>query len=277
MASRTICILFGLAIMTVQIAETARAAQAGFSNVAYGADPEQILDVYPAQQPGPHRLVVFVHGGGWVMGGKQGGHKIAGPLNQAGYTVASIGYRLVPHTDVAGSVQDVARATSYLLHHASAFGIDPHRFALMGHSSGAHIVALLGTDQRYLLQAGVNIHDLSAVITLDGVFDVTVNLSRHPNETRVEVFGADPAAWTRYSPVSYVGTMQAHPAFCLLHEDTNQRFIEQAQSFETVLRQHNETLLTKVVPGLKHGELMGLFDSNAPMASFTLDCLAKTA
>ncbi len=277
MASRTLYVLFGLAIMTAHMAETAHAAPAAFANVSYGPDPEQILDVYPAQQPGPHRLVVFVHGGGWVMGGKQGGHKIAGPLNQAGYTVASVGYRLVPHTDVAGSVEDVAQATSYLLHHAAAFGIDPHRFALMGHSSGAHVVALLGTDQRYLVQAGVNPNDLSAVIALDGVFDVAVNLSRHPNETRVEVFGADPAQWTRYSPVSYVGTMQAHPAFCLLHENTNHRFIEQAESFESVLRQHHETVMTKLAPGLKHGELMSLFESDAPMAPFTLECLAKTA
>ena len=277
MASRTIYLLFGLAITMAHIAETAHAAPAAFANVAYGPDPEQVLDVYPAQQPGPHRLVIFVHGGGWVMGGKQGGHKIADALNQAGYAVASIGYRLVPHTDVSGSVEDVARATAYLLHHASEFAINPRRFALMGHSSGAHLVALLGTDQRYLRQAGVDPRDLSAVITLDGVFDVPSNLSRHPDETRQEVFGTNPAEWTRYSPVSYVATMQAHPAFCLLHEDTNRRFIEQAESFETVLRQHNETVLTTVAPGLKHGELMGLFDSNAPMAPFVLACLAKTA
>ena len=270
-------LLLGFAIMSSDLASTVHAYAAAFANVAYGTDPEQVLDVYPAAQPGPHRLVVFVHGGGWVMGNKQGGHKIAGPLNQAGYTVASIGYRLVPHTDVAGSVQDVAQATAYLLHHAADFNIDPHRFALMGHSSGAHVVALLGTDQRYLRQAGVDPRDLSAVITLDGVFDVPSNLSRHPDETKQEVFGADPAQWTRYSPVSFVPTMQAHPSFCLLHEDTNRRFVEQAESFEAVLRQHGETVLTKVAPGLKHGELMGLFESgDMPMAPFALECLAKT-
>ena len=268
----------GFAIMSIHVAGTDHAAAAAeYADVAYGSDPEQKMDIYPAPQPGPHRLVVFVHGGGWVMGGKQGGHKIAGPLNRAGYTVASIGYRLIPQTDVAGSVTDVAHATAYLLGHAATFQIDPHRFALMGHSSGAHLVALLGTDQHYLSEAGVDPAQLSAVITLDGVFDVTSNLSRHPSETREEVFGTNPADWARLSPISYVQTMQAHPAFCLLHEDTNHRFVEQAESFETVLRQHKETVLTRLAPGLKHGELMSLFDTDAPMAPFTLECLAKTA
>ena len=275
MSLRPIPLLFCLAVMLVHPDNIAQAAPAE-ANVAYGPDPQQVLDLYPAPQPGPHRLVVFVHGGGWMTGNKQGGHKIAGPLNQAGYTVASVGYRLVPHTDVAGSVQDVAQATGYLLHHAADFSIDPHRFALMGHSSGAHLVALLGTDQRYLQQAGVDPKELSAVITLDGVFDLQSNLTRHPNETRQEVFGTDPALWARLSPVNYVATMGAHPTFCLLHEDTNRRFVEQAESFQTVLQQHHEAVLTKVAPGLKHGELMGLFESDAPMAPFTLECLAKT-
>ena len=268
--------LLGLAIMSAHLVSTAYAAPAAQANVAYGADPEQVLDIYPAQQPGLHRLVVFVHGGGWMTGNKQGGQKIAGPLNQAGYTVASIGYRLVPHVDVAGSVQDVAQATAYLLRHAADFSIDPHRFALMGHSSGAHLVALLGTDQHYLQQAGVDVTQLAAVITLDGVFDLQSNLTRHPNETRQEVFGTDPALWTLLSPVSYVATMQAHPSFCVLHEDTNRRFIEQAEAFEAALQKRQEAMLTRLAPGLKHGELMDLFDSDAPMASFTLECLAKT-
>jgi acetyl esterase/lipase len=245
--------------------------------IAYGPDPAQMLDLYRAGGPGPHRLVLFVHGGGWVAGNQHpGGRRLAATLNRAGYTLASVGYRLVPHTDVAGSVSDVARAAAFLLRDAASYGIDPAHFALMGHSSGAHLVALLGTDQSYLRNAGVDPAKLETVITLDGVFDVPANITHYPTETRKEVFGADPAVWTRYSPVSHLDGMQSHPEFCLMHEDTNPRFVEQEQLFETALRQHGEKVEAATAPGLKHAELMKLFDSNEPMAMFTLNCLAKS-
>jgi acetyl esterase/lipase len=256
------------------------AARGGLMNdsteLAYGSDPAQQIDLYPAPGAGPHRLVLFIHGGGWVAGNQHpGGRRLAETLNQAGFTLASVGYRLVPETDVAGSVSDVAHAAGYLLSQAGRFNLDPNHFAIMGHSSGAHMAALLGTDQSYLQNAGVNPAHLTTVIALDGVFDVTANLTDYPTDTRREVFGADPALWKRYSPVDHLDGMQAHPEFCLLHEDTVPRFVEQEELFEKALRSHGETVRTEVAPGLKHAQLMSLFDSNEPMAMFTLKCLAE--
>ncbi len=246
------------------------------TDIAYGPDPAEKLDFYPASGPGPHRLVLFLHGGGWVGGNQHpGGRRLAATLNQAGYSLASVGYRLVPETDVGGAVTDAAQAAAYLLGHAAQFGLDPDHFAVMGHSSGAHMAALLGTDQTYLRRAGVDPAKLTTVIALDGVFDVVANVTHYPTETRREVFGTDPALWHRYSPVDHVGEMRAHPEFCLLNENTNPRFVEQEHLFEAVLRSHGEAVRTEVAPGLKHAQLMSLFDTDQPMAMFTLACLNK--
>ena len=137
------------------------------------------------------------------------------------------------------------------------------------------MVALLGTDSSYLRHAGVDPAGLRAVVTLDGVFDVKANLTHYPSEKREKVFGDDPAAWARVSPVDLIAGMTTHPRFCLVHEDRVPRFIEQEGLFEAALKKHGETVQAVVAPGLSHVQLVKKFaDASEPMASFTLGCLA---
>ncbi len=241
----------------------------------YGTDPAQTLDLFHPASSRPARLVVFVHGGGWVGGHKSAGRKIAPPLVAQGYAVASTGYRLFPQASAAGEVQDAANAIGYLLHNAQRFGLDPGGFAVIGHSSGAHMVALLGTDGSYLRRAGVDPAKLRTVITLDGVFDVRANITHYPKPREDAVFGTDPAAWARVSPVDLIAGMTMHPRFCLVHEDTVPRFIEQEGLFEAALKKHGEAVQAVVAPGLSHAQLVGEFaDAAQPMAAFALGCLA---
>jgi len=260
--------LIGLAALLV--APTARAQQ----TLAYGAAPDMQLDLYQPAGSGPFRLVVFIHGGGWTSGNKATGEHVAPSLVSAGYAVASIDYRKVPEITPQGQIGDTAAAIAYLLHNAAKLRLSPTGIALLGHSSGGHVVTLLGTDQTYLSRAGVDPHVVKAVIALDGVYDVTANVTHFPSATRLEVFGADHTAWRALSPTENLSQMQAHPAFCLLHEDTDRRFIEQAGLFETALSSHGETLRTALAPGLHHPQLVNRFgDPDLPMLPFTLDCL----
>ena len=246
------------------------------NDIAYGTDPAQKLDLYTASGAGPHKLVVWVHGGGWWMGDKRGAIHLAEPLAAAGYTVAAIDYRMVPHTDVAGEMNDLALATAFLLGHAAQYGIDTNHFAVIGHSSGAHMAALLGADQSYLRHAGIDPNKLAVAISLDGIFDIKANVTHYPNAARPDVFGTDPQTWTRYSPIAHLGEMTAHPLFCPLHEDTNPRFVEQAALFEAALKQHGEHFMPAVAHGLNHGQLATEYNNPAqPMAGFVLDCLKK--
>jgi acetyl esterase/lipase len=243
-------------------------------DVPYGNDPAEILDLYHPAGAGPAHLVVFLHGGGWVAGQKNIGRLIAPPLVARGYAVASLGYRLYPQATPAGAAQDAANGIAYLLRNAARFGLSPGRFALIGHSSGAHMVALLGTDAGYLRRAGLDPASLAAVITLDGVFDVHANLTDFPNQKREAVFGDDPAGWKQVSPVDLLDTASIHPRFCLVHEDTNARFVEQEALFAAALARHGAPAQSVVAHGLTHGDLVQEFsDAAAPMAPFALSCL----
>ena len=130
----------------------------GKQSQSYGSDALQNLDYWPAQKTkAPAPLVVFVHGGGWKRGSKDNasGAWKAPHYTGAGYAYAAINYRLVPGATVEDQAADVAAALRYLIDHAAALGIDPARIVLMGHSAGAHLVALVGTDERYLKGAGL--------------------------------------------------------------------------------------------------------------------------
>lgn len=137
--------------------------------IAYGADPLQRLDYWPAGTPRAP-LIVFIHGGGWQGGDKSSeaeSPKVA-YFRSRGFAFSALNYRLVPQVSVGGQVQDVANALAFLVGRANALGFDPRRIILVGHSSGGHLAALVGTDPRYLRQAGLDISSVAGVILLDG-------------------------------------------------------------------------------------------------------------
>jgi len=140
--------------------------------VAYGPHHLQQMDFYPAapQDSGPRPLIVFVHGGAWVGGDKSdstGAAKIR-HYTEAGYHLASINYRLLPEVDIEDQARDVAAAIGALVANAGPMDIDPQRVVLMGHSAGAHLAALVGTDPDYLDANGRWPGDIAGVILLDG-------------------------------------------------------------------------------------------------------------
>ena len=202
-------------------------AAAAAQTIAYGRDPLQVLDFWPAQRAagtaaGPAPLIVFVHGGGWKRGSKD---NAAGGWKQVhypglGYAYASINYRLVPQATVEQQAADVAAALRALLDRADTLGIDRGRVVLMGHSAGAHLVALVGTDEQYLRGAGLSFRDLRGVIPLDGAaYDVPRQIAeggRFMHDTYLEAFGSDPARQRALSPTIQAAAPNA-PAFLLLH------------------------------------------------------------
>lgn len=254
------------------LAPAALAQQAVF----YGSDPRQKVLLYPAPGPGPHPVLVFVHGGAWVLGAPRGAAPVAAAVNAVGWTLASVGYRLVPDVPVETSIADVATAIAYLVREAPSLGLDARRMALAGHSSGAHVAALLAADPSWLRAAGVNPRLVRAAVLLDGVYDVESNLTHFPSPAgRHDVFGQDRARWRRLSPTSYLAGGRALPLFCVAHEDTDPRLSEQSQIFLRALRANGERFTDLPVPGFTHIQMLRqASDPGAPIAGFIGRCLS---
>ncbi len=189
--------------------------------LSYGSDRLQNLLYWPATQPDAP-LVVFVHGGGWSRGDArmmEGSDKLE-HWREAGYAVASVNYRLVPDATVEQQAGDVAAALAYLRRNATRLGFDADRVALTGHSAGAHLVALVGTDPQYLSAAGLSFANLRGVLPLDGAaYDVPAQVAegnRLMHDRYLQAFGAEPQRQRALSPTLHAAAPNA-PEFLILH------------------------------------------------------------
>jgi len=188
----------------------------------YGTDPLQRVTYWPGMRSDAP-LVVFVHGGGWKRGDMEmmeGSAKLAHWNGDLGYAVASINYRLVPEASVEQQAADIAAALAYLKGNAARLGFDGGRIALTGHSAGAHLVALVGTDPQWLEDAGLSFNDLRGVLPLDGAgYNVPFQMQhqqRIMGDTYEQAFGTDPARQRALSPTFHAAAPNA-PDFLILH------------------------------------------------------------
>lgn len=189
--------------------------------LSYGTGSHETLDYYPAARADAP-LVIFVHGGGWKRGDKgnaTGAAKVQ-HFHANGYAVASLDYPLVPGATVEQQAQDVADAVAWLIAHKKDLGFDPARIVLMGHSAGAHLSALVGTDPQYLRKAGLGMDRLRGVVLLDGAaYDVPAQIAQSGafmRGTYVQAFGENVTRQRALSPYYQAAAPNA-PAFLILH------------------------------------------------------------
>lgn len=119
-------------------------------DLAVPADPEVAVRIYrPYQAQG---AIVWLHGGGFVMGGLDTEHPWAARLaDNSGAVVISVGYRLAPEHPFPAATDDAYAVLTWAAEHAAELGIDPARIAVGGHSAGAGLataVALRARDQQ---------------------------------------------------------------------------------------------------------------------------------
>jgi acetyl esterase/lipase len=107
--------------------------------------------VYTPQGRAPFPLLVYFHGGGWVLGDLETHDGVCRELaHGAGCVVVSVDYRLAPEHKFPAAVDDCYAATSWAATHATELGVDPTRIAVGGDSAGGNltcVTALRARDQ----------------------------------------------------------------------------------------------------------------------------------
>ena len=173
-------------------------------DVAYGSDPAQRADVYlPKQGAAAAPVILMVHGGAWMFGDKGASGVVVNKVGHwvpKGYVLVSVNYRMARPPSPLEQADDVARALAFVQARAAAWGGDPMRVLLMGHSSGAHLVALLAADPTMATRQGAK--PWLGTVSLDSAALNVVDVmeGRHlPFYDRV--FGRDRARWAEVSPL----------------------------------------------------------------------------
>lgn len=220
----------------------------------------QKLDLYVPENPeGPLPLIVWVHGGGWRHGSREGCPVL--PWAGKGYVVASIDYRLSQDARFPAQIEDCKAAIRWLRTHADEYKIDPQRVAAWGASAGGHLVSLLGTSgDAPEWEQGHPAHSsrVQAVIDWFGRADLT-RVCRDPalanSPSALLLGGSGPSVQElarKASPIAHVSADD--PPFLIMHGDADGVVPpDQSRAFAEALRAVGAKAVLAVLKGVGHG------------------------
>ena len=185
------------------------------------------LDVYQSRAAeGPNATLVYIHGGGWTNGSKEGSALTVLPYLEMGWNVVNVAYRLADAAHAPAAVEDCRCALRWVYRNAEQYNFDVDRIVVTGNSAGGHLSLTTGMlpasagldrqcpgDRRRMWTTGSTSTDelkVAAIINWYGITDV-FDLAHRPPGTS----GAFTEAWLgsrsdrddvakRVSPMNYV-------------------------------------------------------------------------
>ncbi|MGE0712932.1 MAG: alpha/beta hydrolase fold domain-containing protein [Planctomycetota bacterium] len=213
------------------------------------------LDVYAPTSPGPHPVLVFVHGGAWRTGDKRNAacwEAKSRCFVARGYVFVGVNYRLSPAVKHPTHVEDLARALRWVRAEIGKRGGDPAQVFLMGHSAGAHLVALVATDERRLAAVGESLASLRGVVVLD---TAALDPENAQDEQRFyEVAFGERATWADAAPLRFVAKDKHIPPFLVLHTPRKTSSVA-SRRFVEALRAAQVPAAAVLAPDRDHGGL----------------------
>lgn len=218
---------------------------------AYGAGARQRLDIYaPAATEAPAPVIVFIYGGSWASGAKDDYAFLGAAFAAQGFVTVIPDYRLVPGVRFPAFIEDCAAAMRWASDHVAAYGGDPNRIVLVGHSAGAYNAVMLALDAHYLADAGVDAARVRGVAGLAGPYDFfpfDVDATRN-------AFGQAPDPQLT-QPVHFARA-DAPPLLLLWGDADTTVGPRNLANLEQAVRAAGGAVETRIYPGVDHAGIM---------------------
>lgn len=147
-------------------------------DVAYGVEPNETLDFFPAKRPGSP-VVVFIHGGYWRALDKTDHSFVAPALHAAGAAVVVPNYALCPVVTIPQITLQMVRALAWTWRHAQPLNADATRITVIGHSAGGHLAAMMMACHWPSFDAALPVQLVKNALSISGLYDLAP-LARTP-------------------------------------------------------------------------------------------------
>jgi acetyl esterase len=262
----------GMPALSAGSPDDARQVMTAFREMA--GPPEDVASVEDRTVPGPagdipvriyrpagdglQPVLVFFHGGGWVIGNIDTHDVVCRMLaNRAGATVVSVDYRLAPEAPFPAAVDDCVAATKWVAANGSALKIDPARLAVGGDSAGGNLAAVVALAARdaggppiafqLLIYPATDMRMTTPSIAEngDGYFLTAVDMKWFYGH-----YAANVTDW-RASPLLAGDHANLPPAFVLTAEYDPLR--DEGEAYAEALRTAGGSVTVKRYDGLIHG------------------------
>lgn len=202
------------------------------SDIAYGQDDKQRMDVYIPVSAKGTPVIFMVHGGAWRIGDKAARGVVANKVARwvpKGIIFISANYRLLPDADPLTQAGDIILAIKKAQAEVEKWGGDPAKFILMGHSAGAHLVSLVSADPQKAYKAGAK--PWLGTVSLDSAaYDIVEIMKSEHYRFYDNAFGKNPVLWKSASPF-YLLSADAKPFFAVCSSKRPDSPCTQAKKF----------------------------------------------
>jgi len=202
------------------------------SDISYGKDKDQTLDVYIPTDAKDAPVIFMIHGGAWSGGDKADKSDVENKVAHwvtKGFIFISTNYRTLPKIGPVGQAKDIETALLFSQQSVREWGGSPEKFILMGHSSGAHLVSLVSSNYSTVTENGI-IPWLGTVSLDISGYDIVKKISPpKPSEFYKEKFGKDPDYWKKASP--FYALTDKIPPFLAICSTRNGDACIQAKNF----------------------------------------------
>ena len=246
------CRLLGACAIAPLLVCSSGVAQERTPDIPYveNGHERQVLDIYTPDgaNAGSLPVMFWIHGGGWQVGDKRDVALKPKALTERGFVFVSTNYRLLPQVEMEDLIRDVARSLAWVHRNIAAYGGDPKRIFVGGHSAGAQLAALLCIDDRLLAEQGISFDVLKGCVPVDGdTYDIPKIIMTAEFRQALyggkmftfghrQKFGNDPEKHVDFSAVTHVARDKGIPPFMILYFPGNPNTRAQARRLEEVLK-----------------------------------------
>jgi acetyl esterase/lipase len=222
-------------------------------DITYGDDPRFKLDVYRKRDLPPGApVIVFFYGGSWDSGERGNYLFVAEALASRGFVAVLPDYRVYPAVTFPTFLDDAAAAVAWTKRNAGAYGGNPGKVFVMGHSAGAHIAAMVSLDPQFLARQGLTPAALSGFIGLAGPYDFLPL----KDETLKKIFAPETTI-ARTQPINFVSA-SAPPALLMTGEKDTAVSPGNTVRLAAKLRKDGRPVTEVHYPDCNHYTIVGL-------------------